>query len=36
MARNPVTTLAVEIVITIALTFGPMLVAAGEVVRYGV
>lgn len=34
MTRNPNTTLVTEIVITIALTFGPMLLAVSEVVRH--
>jgi hypothetical protein len=33
VSHNPNTTLVGEIVITIALTFGPMLLAIGEVVR---
>jgi hypothetical protein len=31
--HNPITMLVGEIVVTITLTFGPMLLAIGEVVR---
>ena len=34
MTRSPHTMLAVDILVTIALTFGPMLLAIGEVVRH--
>lgn len=34
MARSPHTLLAVDILVTIAVTFGPMLLAIGEVIRH--
>jgi hypothetical protein len=34
VTRNPNTTLVTEIFITVAVTFGPMLLAVSEVIRH--